>query len=162
MPIVKSIIKKGKTEQKCITLDNEEGLYVLKNGIVTHNSLFKVLANLYVSTCTSLMWAPYKYFGQSPATVFTQVFCAVSQKKSSELLFEPLLNILESSPYFVKCRTKQNMAEAEDEFLHSNKEPDHVYWTTASPTSNIEMSNGARYKLISSPGGLLGQTIIMG
>ena len=65
MPIVKSIIKKGKTEQKCITLDNDEGLYILKNGIVTHNSLFTVLSNLYISTCTSLMWAPYKYFGQS-------------------------------------------------------------------------------------------------
>lgn len=49
------------------------------------------------------------------------------------------------------------MAEANEEFLHSNREPDHIYWTTASPTSNIEMSNGARYKLISSPGGLLGQ-----
>jgi hypothetical protein len=68
-----------------------------------------------------------------------------------------MLNLLESSPYFVKCRTKQDMANAELEFLNSNKEPDHVYWTTASPTSVIAMSNGANYKLISSPGGLLGQ-----
>lgn len=83
--------------------------------------------------------------------------CGVTQRKSSELLFEPMLNLLESSPYFVKCRTKQDMANAELEFLNSNKEPDHVYWTTASPTSVIAMSNGANYKLISSPGGLLGQ-----
>lgn len=85
------------------------------------------------------------------------MFCAVSQKKSSELLLEPMLNLLESSPYFVKCRTKQNMADAEAEYLTSNREPDHVYWTTASPTSNIAMSNGANFKLISNPGGLLGQ-----
>lgn len=83
--------------------------------------------------------------------------CAVSMKKSSELLFEPLLNLLEASPYFVKCRTKQDMANSELEFLNSNKEPDHVFWTTASPTSVIAMSNGANYKLISSAGGLLGQ-----
>ena len=49
------------------------------------------------------------------------------------------------------------MAEAEEEFMNSSREPDHVFWTTASPTSVIAMSNGANYKLISSAGGLLGQ-----
>jgi len=73
-----------------------------------------------------------------------------------------MLNLLESSPYFVKCRTKQAMAEAEEEFTTSNKPVDHIYWTTATPTSVIAMSNGANYKLISSAGGLLGQTILCG
>jgi len=38
---------------------------VLTPHIGWGKSLFTVLANLYISTCTSLMWHPYKFFGQS-------------------------------------------------------------------------------------------------
>jgi hypothetical protein len=34
---------------------------------------------------------------------------------------------------------------------------DRIFWTTAVPTSAIQFSNGANFKLISNPNGLLGQ-----
>jgi hypothetical protein len=42
MPIVKSIKKIGRSTQKCLTVSSPDGLFVLGNGIVTHNSQEKV------------------------------------------------------------------------------------------------------------------------
>lgn len=124
-------------------------------------SYLAVLVNLFVGVHMSLMRAPWKFFGQSPATIYTQVFCAVSLKKSSELLFEPLLNMIESAEFFEKVHTKEGMAKREKDFSRWNA-IDRIFWTTAVPTSAIQFSNGANFKLISNPNGLLGQTIVMG
>ena len=62
---IKSIEKAPDGEATCILVDDPEHLYLAGDYIVTHNSLFTVLSNLYISTCVSLMWHPYKYFGQS-------------------------------------------------------------------------------------------------
>ena len=58
------------------------------------------------------MHKPYKYYGYAPSTVFTLVYGGWSQKKASELLLEPLLNLLRSSPYFEQCRTWEDMIKA--------------------------------------------------
>jgi len=158
---ITSIKKAPDAEATCIMVDHPEHLFLIDDYVVTHNSLVAVIANLYVATCTSYMYAPYKYFGQSPATVYTQVFCATTQNKSSELLLEPLMNVLESSPFFERKHSRDAMIKAEAEF-NSSGTINQVYWTTATPTSKIQMSNGANFKLISSANGLLGQTIVMG
>ena len=124
-------------------------------------SYLAVLVNLFVGVHLSMMRAPWKFFGQSPATVYTQVFCAASLKKSSELLFEPLLNMIESSDFFEKVHTKEGMAKREKDFNRMNN-IDRIFWTTAVPTSAVQFSNSANFKLISNPNGLLGQTIVMG
>lgn len=124
-------------------------------------SYLAVLVNLFVGVHMAMMRAPWKFFGQSPATIYTQVFAAVSLKKSSELLFEPLLNMIESAEFFEKVHTKEGMAKRERDFSRMNS-IDRIFWTTAVPTSAIQFSNGANFKLISNPNGLLGQTIVMG
>jgi len=124
-------------------------------------SYLAVLVNLFVGVHMAMMRAPWKFFGQSPATIYTQVFAAVSLKKSSELLFEPLLNMIESAEFFEKVHTKEGMAKRERDFKRMNN-IDRIFWTTAVPTSAIQFSNGANFKLISNPNGLLGQTIVMG
>lgn len=158
---IKSIEKAPDGEATCIMVDHPEHLFLIDDYTVTHNSLITVIANLYIAVCTSFMIAPYKFFGQSPSTVYTQTFVAATQNKASELLLEPLLNVLESSDFFVRKHTKEAMAKAEAEF-NSGGEINNVFWTTATPTSKIQMSNGANFKLISSPNGLLGQSIICG
>lgn len=124
-------------------------------------SFTAVLINLFVATHLSMMRTPWKFFGLSPATVFTQVYCATSQKKSSELLLEPMLNILGSSEFFEKVQRKDEMVARERDFERMDH-IDRIFWTTAVPTSALQFSNGANFKLISSPNGLLGQTIVTG
>lgn len=121
-------------------------------------SLLTVLINLYIAVHFALMWHPWKFFGQSPATVYTQTFCAWSLKKGSELLLEPMMQLLEASPYFKKIRTHSEMIE----LSHDEEIEDQMLYTSASKTSALSIQNGANFKLISSPGGLLGQTIISG
>lgn len=62
---IKSIEKAPDGEATCIAVEDPEKLFLINDYIVTHNSLFTVLANLYIAVCTSLMWHPYKFFGQS-------------------------------------------------------------------------------------------------
>ena len=62
--------------------------------------------------------------------------------------------------FIVTHNSKQQMEEGMRVFEESGDKIDRIYWTTASPTSSIEMSGGSRYKLISNPGQLLGQNII--
>jgi hypothetical protein len=132
---IKKITRIEDQKQQCISLRDERGLYITDSHIVTHNS---------------------------PATVYTQVFCAASMKKSSELLFEPLMLMIESSEFFEKVHTKEGMMKRERDFKNAGDAIDRIFWTTAVPTSAIQFSNGANFKLISNPGGLLGQTIVMG
>ncbi len=124
-------------------------------------SFMAVLINIYLGMNLSMMRSPWKFFGQSPATVYTQVFCAASLKKSSELLFEPMLNMLGASEFFEKVHSKDVMYERDRDFERMNN-IDKIYWTTAVPTSAVQFSGAANFKLISNPNGLLGQTIVSG
>ena len=152
-----SIEKVGKENCRCITLSNPEGLYFTDNGIITHNSTWSVLANLFVSTHFAMMWHPYKYFNLAVSTMFTQVLGAWNLKKASELLMEPFMQILEASPYFKRVRTHTDLLDANGADL-----VDSLHYTTSAPTSVLQFQNGVNYKIINGPGAILGQTIIMG
>lgn len=117
---------------------------VLTPHIGWGKSTLSVLANLYVSTHFAMMWHPYKYFGLSVSTMFTQVLGAWNMKKASELLLEPFMNILENSPYFIKVRTHGDILDKNQ----SDEVEDHLYWTTSTPTaqpldSKIIMADGS-------------------
>ncbi len=131
---------------------------VLSGCIGLGKSTMSVIINLYMTVLFALMWHPFKYFGLAPSTIFTQVYAAVSQKKASELLFEPMINLLSQSPYFLRVRTDQEVRE----ISRSTDTPNTIAFTSSSPSSVLSFQNGANYKLISKPGGLLGQTIITG
>lgn len=134
---------------------------VLYSFIGFGKSYLAILLNLYIGVHLSMMRSPWRFFGHSPATVYTQVFCATSQKKSSELLFEPMLNMLESSAFFEKVHNREAMNNRERDYARMQN-IDRIFWTTATPSSALQFSGGANFKLISSPGSLLGQTIISG
>ena len=77
-----------------------------------------------------MMWHPWKYFNLAPSSVFTQCMGAWNQKKASELLVEPFIQILEQSPYFKRVRSHTDLVDAAGEDL-----AEHICWTTSSPTA---------------------------
>ena len=124
-------------------------------------STLSALISLYITTHLSLMRDPKKYFNLSPATILANVLCSYTLKKSSELLLEPIINILEASDFFVKIRTREEMAKLENEYEKTN-EATKIFWTTASinNTSDLTFLNNIGYKLISSIHNTLGLTIV--
>jgi hypothetical protein len=131
-----------------------------RNGILYPHigwgkSYLSALVMIYIGVHLSMMRSPYKYFGLNPASVLTQLLVSYSLKKSSELLLEPLIAILENSPFFEKVHTREGMIKKDRDFTRQNH-IDRIYWTTAVPTSAIQMSNGANMKTASNPTGLLG------
>lgn len=134
---------------------------VLYPHISWGKSYLSTLITLYIGVHLSMMRNPYKFFGLNPATVLAQLLVSYSIKKSSEVLLEPMMAILETSPFFEKVHTRESMAKKERDFARMNA-IDRVFWTTASPTSQIQMSNGANIKTASSPSSLLGLSVVSG
>lgn len=143
--------------------DKDKRNLILYPHISWGKSYLSSLVTIYIATHVSLMRNPKKFFGLNQATVLAQLLVSFSLDKSSELLLEPMMNILEASPFFEKVRTKEGMIKKEMEFQHlSEGEIDRIFWTTASPTSEIAFSNGSNVKLASSVHSLLGLSIVSG
>ncbi len=140
---------------------SEKRNLVLYQGLGFGKSYLSSLITIYIAVHMSLMRNPKKFFGLNPATTLAQLLISYSLDKSSELLLEPMTNILEASPYFEKVRTKESMIKKEEEFKNL-EQIDRIFWTTASPTSEIAFSNGSNIKLASSVHSLLGLTIVSG
>ena len=159
---LKKITFINKMPTRCITVANPNGLYITDNGIVTHNSTITMLINVYLATLFALMYAPYKYYGYAVSTQFTLVFAAISQKKASELLVEPLINILRDSNFFMQCRTKDDMIKETKNFEASSGNVACVPWTRATPTSVLEFANSLSLKLACNEMDIIGQNIVCG
>lgn len=102
---------------------------------------------------------PWRYLNLNPATQLSQLLVSYSLKKSSELLLEPFISLLEASPFFERCQRKEQMKEAEEAYQNSDT-VDKLFWTTAYKTSALGFSSGSTIKIASSPNGLLGLSII--
>lgn len=156
---LKKITYIGKEPSRCISVANPNGLYVTDNHIVTHNSYLSTIITLYIATHLNLMRNPWKYFGLNPATQISQMLVSYSLKKSSELLLEPFLSLLEASPFFERVQRQDSMKQLEEEFKHQDT-VDKLYWTTAYPTSALGFSSGSTIKIGSNPSALLGLTLV--
>lgn len=154
---IKEIIPSAEEECWCIQLNDPNGLYYTDNGAITHNSTLTMLVFLYLATLFAYMRAPFRYFGHQPSTQYVFALCSMTMKKASELYMEPIRNIIENADFWQKCRTKYDMIAEEKKFEEQGT-VDHINWTTASPTSPLATSNGLNWKIISSEGGLIGQS----
>jgi hypothetical protein len=156
---LRNIEEVDSAEAICFQVEHPDHLFITNDYIVTHNSYLSTLLNIYIGVHLSLMRNPYKYFGLNPASVLTQLLISYSLKKSSELLLEPMVAILESSPFFEKVHTREGMIKRDQDFERQGH-IDKIFWTTAVPTSAIQFSGGANFKLASSPHSLLGLTVV--
>jgi hypothetical protein len=134
---------------------------VLAASIGSGKSTLTCLIYTYIAICFALMWSPHKYYQKMSTSVFALVFCAVSQKKGSEVYLEPIIQLFESSPFFERVRTHGEMKEAEMEYLKKDT-IEKVTWTTSTPSSILSTLNGLNWKLIASANSLLGINILGG
>ena len=134
---------------------------VLAASIGSGKSTLTCLIFAYIAVCFALMWSPHKYFSKMSTSVFALVFCAVSQKKSSEVYLEPILQLFESSPYFERLRTHGEMKEAEQINL-KRSDVEKIQFTTSTPSSVLQSLNGLNWKMIANATSLLGVNILGG
>lgn len=156
----KSIEETNITEGYCIETDGPDHLFLCNDYIVTHNSYLTVLINLFFAVRLAYMRDPWKLYGLNPSSQIVQFLCSYSLKKSSELLLEPFNAILESANnFFEKIHTREKMIQINEEIKQTGH-LDKIYYTTASPTSELEFAGGSSIKLVSNPQGLLGVSAI--
>lgn len=120
---------------------------ILAQHIGSGKSTISTLVQLFISVHYAMMWHPYRYFGLAPSSIFTQCMGGWNQKKASELLIEPFIQILECSPYFKRVRSHTDLVDASAEEI-----TDCLHWTTSSPTaqpldSKVYLPDGT-YKLM--------------
>jgi hypothetical protein len=97
------------------------------------------------------MHKPYKFFGGSASSIYVNSLCAVSQKKASETLFEPFVQVIEQAPFFKRIKTHQEM-KAEETKYENQDYVDYIGFSTSSATpqplySKIYLPNG-NFKLM--------------
>lgn len=78
---------------KCIAVDYPWGLYLIEDGILTHNSLLTNLCMSYIITHFCLMREPYKVLGHSPMTSYSQPYGTLIQLKDGSWKPIEYLNI---------------------------------------------------------------------
>jgi hypothetical protein len=148
-------------EAQCITIDDPRGLYVLENGIITHNSTLTILILLYIACCFALMRNPRKFFNFPNSAVFVFSLCAVTVTKASEIYIEPIQQLLESADFWYQCRSHHEMI-MEDKRLQEVDFVDKIPWRPSGKSSVIQTGGGLNWKQISSASSLLGMQILAG
>lgn len=133
-------------------------------------SLFIGAGKSFVSVCSAmyqneiyfLKRRPKKEFNLAASSLVCTVALSFTQDKARELLVAPMINIMETSPMYEKCRTVEQMRKLQKEYGHSK-----VCWTTAGKTMDLSFStwdgkDGLGVKNVSDPSNLLGLTILGG
>lgn len=137
---------------------------ILHSCIGAGKSTLTMISNLYEAVCYSLMWNPFKYFGGAPSSVYVLALASWSDKKAGELYGEPLRNIIEQAPYFVRLRTHNEMKELNDQLLAGQQTAygnDCLPYTTAAgPGSICQFAGNLSMKAMSTVGGQMGLNIM--
>lgn len=134
---------------------------VLNPSIGSGKSTFTMLCLLYVICCFGMMRNPWKFFSMAQTSVFATALCAVTLTKASEIYREPIQQLIESSDFWMRCRTAQDLLK-EDLYLQQSDYIDHIAWTTSCKSAVLGFSNNMQMKVVSSANSLLGVNILQG
>jgi hypothetical protein len=126
----------------------------LASGIGTGKSTLSAINNLYVSTILYLMRNPKKFFGLSPSTSIVQAFISFSMDKATQLLLQPFIQILSTSPKFHRVKQEEHLKTQQEKY------PDQICWTTASKMGVLQFPGDIHYIVASGPAQLLGLNMI--
>lgn len=127
---------------------------VMAGAIGTGKSTAAALHNLYVSVHLYLMRNPKKFFGLAPSTSIVQAFISFSMDKAQQLLLQPFIQILSTSPKFRRVKQEEHLK------TQQMKYPDLICWTTASKMGALQFPGDIHYIIASGPHQLLGLNMI--
>jgi hypothetical protein len=127
---------------------------VLGAAIGTGKSTCASIHNLYVSTILYLMRNPKKFFGLAPSTSIVQAFISFSMDKATQLLLQPFIQILSTSPKFRRVKQEEHLKTQQEKYA------DQICWTTASKMGALQFPGDIHYIVASSPAQLLGLNMI--
>lgn len=126
----------------------------LATAIGTGKSVLSALHNLYVSVHLCLMRDPKKFFGLAPSTSIVQAFISFSLDKATQLLLQPFIQILTTTPKFRRIKQEDHLR------ILQEKHPDQICWTTSSRMGVLQFPGDIHYIVASSPAQLLGLNMI--
>lgn len=127
---------------------------ILGAAIGTGKSFTSTLSSLYVTTHLHLLKNPKQFFGLSQATSIVHALISFSMEKAGQLLLQPFMQILLSTPKFRRVKQEEKL----DQMQREN--PDKICWTTAGRMGSLQFQGDIHYMLASSPQKLLGLNMI--
>lgn len=127
---------------------------VLGSAIGTGKSFTSTISSLYVTTHLWMMKNPKQFFGLSQATSIVHALISFSMEKAGQLLLQPFMQILLSTPKFRRVKQEEHLLRKQKEY------PEEICWTTAGRMGALQFFNDIHYMLASSPQKLLGLNMI--
>lgn len=138
---------------KCISLGYPWGLYLIEDGIITHNSLLSNLVLSYILVHFCLMREPYRLLGHSSMTSYCLALASFSLGKVWDLLGTPLEQFIEQSPIFERVSRREEVVNADKVDPGCNK---ILYSTAGRGSARMIFRNNLQIKMMSTEGHLLG------
>jgi hypothetical protein len=136
------------------TLQSPYRHLVLGAAIGTGKSTCAAIHNLYVSVHLYLMRNPKKFFGLAASTSIVQAFISFSMDKATQLLLQPFIQILSTSPKFRRVKQEEHLKSQQEKY------PEQICWTTASKMGVLQFPGDIHYIVASGPHQLLGLNMI--
>lgn len=127
---------------------------ILASAIGTGKSFTSTLWSLYVTVHLWAMRDPKKFFNLSQATSIVHGLISFTMEKASQLLLQPFMQILLSSPKFRRVKMEERLNIKQQEY------PDEICFTTAGKMGVLQFYNDVHYIMASSPANLLGLNMI--
>lgn len=150
---IEKIEKSRRENCKCISLDYPWGLYIVEDGIITHNSLLSNLCISYLMLHFCFMREPYRILGHSSMTSYCFGLASWSLNKVWDLLGTPFELFIEQNPLFEKVARRDDVVHADSLDPTCSK---ILYSTAGRGSARMLFRNNLQMKMMSTEGHLLG------
>lgn len=127
---------------------------ILGSAIGTGKSTISTLSTMFVFSRLWCMRDSKRFFGLATSTSIVYALISFSLEKAGQLLLQPFMQILLSSPKFHRVRMEEKLNSKQLEY------PDKVCWTTSGKMGSIQFQGDTHITLASSPQKLLGLNMI--
>ena len=134
--------------------DSQYRHLVLGMSIGTGKSVCSTLHSLYGTTHLSCMRNPKKFFALSQNSSIVYGLISFTMEKAAQLLLQPFMQILLSSPKFKRVKLEERLD------FYQRENPNQICWTTSGRMGVLQFYNDVHYIIASSPEQLLGLNMI--
>lgn len=129
---------------------------ILASSIGSGKSLMSSICSLYVTVVLWCMFDPKKSYQLSEATSIVHALISFTQDKAKQLLLAPFMNILLSSPKFIRVKQEEHLTD------NQVANPNSICFTTAGKIGVLQFYGDIHYMLASDPANLLGLNMVGG